>query len=512
MLFLIVLLFQFQLHELKADEVGSDEVHKIDDVYCQTALDKNSVTLKKTKAWRTCQGLDKKLMQCMGKGYEVENLRANEKDHIICQYRNTTDYRKIHELDLADAKEAILYTYKGSNEFKSLQAEKREHLLEASTDSIKQKRIQKLSEQYRLKRRYHTWRHREFGSDMRSAMPELVDHWHMKTIDLLLGSLDHYLMSPTSFTSTMGPGMFTGVTDLPITVPSTVRTTNPFYPSSVPFPSFPTDVLTNPFPTDVLPILPNGGPGGILPSPRKLWREDLRCGKDYPLLDGSPAQCNPDNEDGFVCCSAVGWCGNTRAHCTCGDCIDYGREGGGEKKDVQVEIGCWPKQDRAVNGSAYRGGQHMTRNGFTCQEWSEQYPHQHKYFSPKYREERGTGEHNSCRNPDEKYSEVWCYTTDPGKRWDWCEVPTCKACYTIVEKDMGHFPEGSVVAQKTFQGYELCKEWCDYDDNCQAVVVSPENWAHRECFLVNTKNVSPRKDWTAAAGLSSTECANQTPW
>ena len=51
------------------------------------------------------------------------------------------------------------------------------------------------------------------------------------------------------------------------------------------------------------------------------WRQDRRCGKDYPLPNGTPAQCNPDgplgpNQAG-PCCSASGYCGGSPAHCEC---------------------------------------------------------------------------------------------------------------------------------------------------------------------------------------------------
>ncbi|XP_077981186.1 uncharacterized protein LOC144436307 [Glandiceps talaboti] len=57
------------------------------------------------------------------------------------------------------------------------------------------------------------------------------------------------------------------------------------------------------------------------PSVAKYWREDLRCGPNYPLSDGSPAQCDPDAL--YPCCSPYDWCGNTAAHCDCDGCIDY---------------------------------------------------------------------------------------------------------------------------------------------------------------------------------------------
>ena len=39
--------------------------------------------------------------------------------------------------------------------------------------------------------------------------------------------------------------------------------------------------------------------------------------------------------------------------------------------------------------------------------------------------EKGLGDHNYCRNPEGEYTQVWCYTTNPDRRWDWCDVFTC---------------------------------------------------------------------------------------
>ena len=40
---------------------------------------------------------------------------------------------------------------------------------------------------------------------------------------------------------------------------------------------------------------------------------------------------------------------------------------------------------------------------------------------------------NYCRNPDGEPT-VWCYTTDPGDRWEHCDVPLCSGpCVTLFE-------------------------------------------------------------------------------
>ncbi|CAG0882370.1 unnamed protein product [Cyprideis torosa] len=37
---------------------------------------------------------------------------------------------------------------------------------------------------------------------------------------------------------------------------------------------------------------------------------------------------------------------------------------------------------------------------------------------------------NFCRNPDKDSGGPWCYTTDPDKRWEYCNIPYCqKRCY-----------------------------------------------------------------------------------
>ena len=52
------------------------------------------------------------------------------------------------------------------------------------------------------------------------------------------------------------------------------------------------------------------------------WRSDNRCGTQYPLSDGSKAECDPLGE--YPCCSPHAWCGHTYLHCSCHNgCIDY---------------------------------------------------------------------------------------------------------------------------------------------------------------------------------------------
>ena len=63
----------------------------------------------------------------------------------------------------------------------------------------------------------------------------------------------------------------------------------------------------------------------------------------------------------------------------------------------------------------------MTKSGKACQRWDANTPHNNYFLAKKW-------EHNHCRNPDQTEGGVWCYTMDPGQRWDHCNVRECKDC------------------------------------------------------------------------------------
>ncbi|KAI8495491.1 hypothetical protein Bbelb_269460 [Branchiostoma belcheri] len=78
------------------------------------------------------------------------------------------------------------------------------------------------------------------------------------------------------------------------------------------------------------------------------------------------------------------------------------------------------------NGASYRGTASVTETGKTCQRWDSQTPHDHDRTPWKY---PASGlEQNYCRNPDGE-DKVWCYTLDPGIRWEWCNIPFCGTIY-----------------------------------------------------------------------------------
>jgi hypothetical protein len=59
----------------------------------------------------------------------------------------------------------------------------------------------------------------------------------------------------------------------------------------------------------------------------------------------------------------------------------------------------------------------VTPSGRTCQAWDQQSPHEHKRTAANYPTAGLVG--NFCRNPDGEKN-IWCYTTDPEKRWEYC--------------------------------------------------------------------------------------------
>ncbi|XP_078697559.1 uncharacterized protein LOC144925444 [Branchiostoma floridae x Branchiostoma belcheri] len=74
------------------------------------------------------------------------------------------------------------------------------------------------------------------------------------------------------------------------------------------------------------------------------------------------------------------------------------------------------------DGASYRGTVSVTETGRTCQRWDSQTPHGHTKTAANW---PSSGlDQNYCRNPDHEPT-LWCFTTDPRKRWEFCDVPHC---------------------------------------------------------------------------------------
>eukprot|EP00058_Branchiostoma_floridae_P002532 XP_002588020.1 hypothetical protein BRAFLDRAFT_89006 [Branchiostoma floridae] len=51
------------------------------------------------------------------------------------------------------------------------------------------------------------------------------------------------------------------------------------------------------------------------------WRDDRKCGQGFAAPGVNPGECDPAGVE--PCCSSLGWCGASPAHCTCEGCTDF---------------------------------------------------------------------------------------------------------------------------------------------------------------------------------------------
>lgn len=78
-------------------------------------------------------------------------------------------------------------------------------------------------------------------------------------------------------------------------------------------------------------------------------------------------------------------------------------------------------------GKLYLGQRNLTWTGLECQRWDSQSPNQHRWNKAEdFPDETLYDAANYCRNPDTKSGGPWCYTTNPNKTWEYCDVPFCR--------------------------------------------------------------------------------------
>ncbi|CAH1773240.1 unnamed protein product, partial [Owenia fusiformis] len=87
----------------------------------------------------------------------------------------------------------------------------------------------------------------------------------------------------------------------------------------------------------------------------------------------------------------------------------------------EVDEDCKP----GTMGRLYMGETSMTVGGRPCQRWDSQTPHTHRVRDWQVPDGSLAAAENFCRNPDNEIGGPWCYTTDPGRRWEYCGVPIC---------------------------------------------------------------------------------------
>ncbi|OQR70746.1 tyrosine-protein kinase transmembrane receptor Ror2-like [Tropilaelaps mercedesae] len=78
-------------------------------------------------------------------------------------------------------------------------------------------------------------------------------------------------------------------------------------------------------------------------------------------------------------------------------------------------------------GRFYQGRVNVTKSGIPCQPWDAQEPHSHNRPPNVFPEIRDAD--NFCRNAGGEEPSPWCYTTDPRRRWEHCDIPQCEHSY-----------------------------------------------------------------------------------
>lgn len=84
---------------------------------------------------------------------------------------------------------------------------------------------------------------------------------------------------------------------------------------------------------------------------------------------------------------------------------------------------------RSTIGWEYDSTTATTVSNRTCQRWKDSSPQSHRFTALLGDQE------NYCRNPDQEPNGPWCYTTDPAKRWEYCNIPKCgkrERCVTFL--------------------------------------------------------------------------------
>ena len=216
----------------------------------------------------------------------------------------------------------------------------------------------------------------------------------------------------------------------------------------------------------------------------QMWRNDGKCGSDFPLPNGAAAQCDPDGEN--PCCSNRYWngeCGNTTEHCSCSDCTDYKfakewRESGGTQM--------WKNDGKCGDGYPLPNG-----TAAQCDPEGE-----NPCCSDRWDGECGnTTEHCSCRDcTDYKFAKEW---RESGGTQMWRNDGKCGSDNPL--------PNGSA-AQCDPEGENPC---CDYmwDGECGNTT--------EHCSCIYCTDYKFAKEWRESGGTqmwrNDGKCGSDNP-
>ncbi|VDI01937.1 plasminogen [Mytilus galloprovincialis] len=157
---------------------------------------------------------------------------------------------------------------------------------------------------------------------------------------------------------------------------------------------------------------------------------------DIPFCRNLACRSSPCENKGI--CAEVA--GGFKCKCPCGYTGDTCSTRDKNKEDCK----------RSTNGFEYKGMINTTISHRTCQRWDSDTPHGHSF--------NNLNAENYCRNPDNE-PKPWCYTTDPDKRWEICDIPFCTTpAQECVSSLYGEDYFGTV--RQTKNGIP-CQKWSD---------------------------------------------------
>ncbi|XP_061190204.1 uncharacterized protein LOC133198071 [Saccostrea echinata] len=180
-------------------------------------------------------------------------------------------------------------------------------------------------------------------------------------------------------------------------------------------------------------------------------------------------------------CKNGGQCevNGTKFSCTC---LEGFKGDNCETQELQEEADC----KRTKIGWEYQGNINVTKSGRKCQAWGSNFPHTSRYTDLPV---------NYCRNPGIDDA-PWCYTTDPEKIWEYCDIPDCAT--TALECLINSDPKGRLYfgTHNVANTGDLCQAWgsqspnthrytylSDQSNYCRNPDGEPAPW----CYTVNPK-------------------------
>lgn len=106
-----------------------------------------------------------------------------------------------------------------------------------------------------------------------------------------------------------------------------------------------------------------------------------------------------------------------------------------------------------------------TISGRKCQNWKSSYPHDTSEYTENIYPSGDLGNHNYCRNPDNRPQGTWCFTQDPNRKTESCKIENYKTSST-----MNPLKDPSLL---------------DIDKECDIVDIAIQRWVQISVVLNN---------------------------